>query len=256
MYNYETVSEAINDLIKRGYTHDFNVHLEKECLVCNNTMTQLSPDDFEIDETYRFEGNTDPGDEMILYAISSTKHKIKGTLVNAYGLYSDSVNNKIVERLTNHITTMKPIKRAEYLKTLSREHHHGLLLCWKIKTGFSKGVSIDRMKLYLDWFFKNHLQPHFEIEEKYIFPILGNENILIKQAIEEHKLITSLFCNTSQIETSIRQIQVDLEKHIRFEERVLFNEIQKMASSENMETIVKLHKSEKFIDNTTDVFWE
>ncbi|MBK6699947.1 MAG: phosphoribosylpyrophosphate synthetase [Saprospiraceae bacterium] len=108
MHNYETVSEAINDLIKRGYTHDFNIHLDGECLVCNNTTTQLSPDDFEIDETYRFEGNTDPGDEMILFAISSKKHKIKGTLLNAYGLYSDSVTTKIVEKLENHITTMKP----------------------------------------------------------------------------------------------------------------------------------------------------
>ena len=256
MKSYETVSEAINDLVKRGYTHDFNVHTDKECLVCNTSLTQLSPDDFEIDETYRFEGDTDPGDEMILFAISSTKHKIKGTLLNAYGMYSDSATTKIIEKLVTHIKTMKPIKREEYLKALSREHHHSLLLCWKIKTGFTKGVSITRMKLYIDWFFKNHLQPHFEMEEKYIFPILGNENIFIKQAVEEHKIITALFCNTSQIEISIKQIQVDLEKHIRFEERVLFDEIQKVASSENMEEIIKLHTNEKFIENTTDVFWE
>jgi hypothetical protein len=160
MKSYETVSEAINDLVKRGYTHDFNVHAEKECLVCNTSLNQLSADDFEIDETYRFEGNTDPGDEMILFAISSKKHNIKGTLLNAYGLYSDSATTKIIEKLVNHVTTMKPLKRAEYLKALSREHHHGLLLCWKIKTGFSKGVSISRMKLYLDWFLKiiyNHI---------------------------------------------------------------------------------------------------
>ena len=256
MRSYETVSEALNNLVKRGYTHDFNVHTEKECLGCNTSLTQLSVDDFEIDETYRFEGDTDPGDEMILFAISSTKHKIKGTLLNAYGMYSDSATTKIIEKLVTHIKTMKPIKREEYLKALSREHHHSLLLCWKIKTGFTKGVSITRMKLYIDWFFKNHLQPHFELEEKYIFPILGNENVLIKQAIEEHKIISRLFCDTSHIETSIKQIQEDLEKHVRFEERVLFDEIQKVASSENMEEIIKLHTNEKFIENTTDVFWE
>ena len=256
MRSYETVSEALNNLVKRGYTHYFNVHAEKECLVCNTSLTQLSVDDFEIDETYRFEGDTDPGDEMILFAISSTKHKIKGTLLNAYGMYSDSATTKIIEKLVTHIKTMKPIKREEYLKALSREHHHSLLLCWKIKTGFTKGVSITRMKLYIDWFFKNHLQPHFELEEKYIFPILGNENVLIKQAIEEHKIISRLFCDTSHIETSIKQIQEDLEKHVRFEERVLFDEIQKVASSENMEEIIKLHTNEKFIENTTDVFWE
>ena len=193
---------------------------------------------------------------MILFAISSTKHKIKGTLLNAYGMYSDSATTKIIEKLVTHIKNMKPLKREEYLKALSREHHHSLLLCWKIKTGFTKGVSITRMKLYLDWFFKNHLQPHFELEEKYIFPILGNENVLIKQAIEEHKIISRLFCDTSHIETSIKQIQEDLEKHVRFEERVLFDEIQKVASSENMEEIIKLHTNEKFIENTTDVFWE
>lgn len=62
MHNYQTVSEAFNDLLERGYTQDFNVHKEKECLVSILTKIQLSPDEFEIDETYRFEGETDPGD--------------------------------------------------------------------------------------------------------------------------------------------------------------------------------------------------
>lgn len=102
-YNYDTVSEAVNDLMKRGYTTDFSIHAEKDCLVCNITGTQLSPEEFEIDETHRFEGNTDPGDEMIVFAISSRKHNMKGTVVNAYGVYSDSRISKIVERLQKHV---------------------------------------------------------------------------------------------------------------------------------------------------------
>lgn len=98
-YNYDTVSEAINDLAKRGYTVDFSVNVEKECLVCADTPEPLSPEEFVIDETYRFEGETDPGDQMIVYAISSLKHNIKGVVVNAYGIYSDSATSKIVERL-------------------------------------------------------------------------------------------------------------------------------------------------------------
>ena len=252
---YETVSEALNDLIKRGYTHDFNIQTEEGCLICNKTMVQLSPDEFEIDETYRFEGDTDPGDEMIIFAISSRKHNLRGTIINAYGMYSDSATSKIVEKLVTHVTTVKPIKRAEYLKALSREHHHGLLLCWKIKTGFLKTVSTTRIKAYTDWFFINYLLPHFKMEEKYIFPILGNENILIKQAIEEHKKLSDLFSNTTQIETSLKQIQEELEKHIRFEERILFNEIQNAATPEKLKAINHLHLNEKFIDNTTDAFW-
>jgi iron-sulfur cluster repair protein YtfE (RIC family) len=94
------------------------------------------------------------------------------------------------------------------------------------------------------------------MEEKYIFPILGNDNILIKQAIEEHKILTSLFCNTAQIETSLKQILIDLEKHIRFEERVLFNAIQKVALPKNLEAIKKLHANNKLIDNITDIIWK
>lgn len=101
--SYETVSEAVNDLYKRGYTTDFKIHKEKECLICNKTSLQLSPDEFEIDETYRFEGATDPGDEMIVFGISSKQHNIKGIVINAYGVYSDSNTSKIVERLKKHL---------------------------------------------------------------------------------------------------------------------------------------------------------
>lgn len=101
-YSYDTVSEAVNELIKRGYTTDFELMTEHECLICHQTSTNLSPEEFEIDEIHRFEGDTDPGDEMIVYAISSEKHNMKGVDINAYGLYSDAATSKIVERLIQH----------------------------------------------------------------------------------------------------------------------------------------------------------
>ncbi len=254
-FYYDTVSEALNGLFSRGYTHDFNIESEKDSLINNSTNTQLSEDEFEIDETYRFEGSTDPGDEMIIFAISAKHRYLKGTIVNGYGMYSDAAASKVVEKLVNHIPTVNPLKRAEYLAFLSREHHQGLLLCWKIKTAFSKGVSLERVKLYADWFYKNHLLPHFEMEEKFIFPVLGNENSLIKYAINDHKRLSQLFCNETQIEISLQQIQVELEKHIRFEERVLFDEIQKSDTFEKLKSIQHLHSNEKFIDNTSDKFW-
>ena len=97
--NFDTASEAITGLMKLGYTTDFRIHPEWECLVCNNPANSLSADDFEIDAIYRFEGDSDPADEMIVYAISSEKFDLKGVVVNGYGIYSDSVSSKIVERL-------------------------------------------------------------------------------------------------------------------------------------------------------------
>lgn len=103
MKYYETVSEAINDLVKRGYTTDFKLLTVQDCLVCHQTVTQLSSDDFEIDETHRFEGDTDPGDEMIVHAISSKKYNMKGVVVNGYGIYADTNTSKIVAHLKKHL---------------------------------------------------------------------------------------------------------------------------------------------------------
>lgn len=100
--DYETVSEAVNDLKKRGYTADLSMEADKECLVCKSSSTELSPEDFTIDEVYRFEGMTDPGDEMIVYAISSYSKEIKGIVVNAFGIYSSYRASKLVEHLIKH----------------------------------------------------------------------------------------------------------------------------------------------------------
>jgi quercetin dioxygenase-like cupin family protein len=95
--SFGTLSETINGLVKLGYTYDFNVKME--CIICPITKMILSPDDFQIDKTYRFEGSSDPEYQSILYAISSTKHELKGTLVNGYGISSDDAAAKLVEKL-------------------------------------------------------------------------------------------------------------------------------------------------------------
>ena len=96
MYTYDTLSEAVNGLKQRGYSIDFN--MESDVLVCNKTPLALSPDEFEITEVYRFEGNTDPADEAVVYAIES-KHGHKGVLVNAYGPDADAASSELVKKL-------------------------------------------------------------------------------------------------------------------------------------------------------------
>ena len=103
--NYDTVTEAMAELKSLGYTLDFSIMTDdEECLFCHSTSTALSPDDFEIDSFYRFEGNSDPGDGMIVYAISSKKNKVKGVVVNAYGMYADIGTSKIIKKLNTHPT--------------------------------------------------------------------------------------------------------------------------------------------------------
>ncbi|MGZ3839431.1 MAG: hypothetical protein ACXVMS_04520 [Flavisolibacter sp.] len=97
MYQYDSVAHAINELRKKGYTEDFN--LKENCLICNTR--QFNPDDFEIREVVRFEGNSDPGDEAIVYGIES-KSGLKGVLVNGYGYSSEPMGEEIAKKLTLH----------------------------------------------------------------------------------------------------------------------------------------------------------
>ncbi len=97
MKNFDTVTEAVADLQQRGYT--YNLSLENKCLLCDEREIYLHPRDFEVDEVYRFEGNSDPGDESVVYAISSPKHSFKGILVCAFGAYADLDSPELLNKL-------------------------------------------------------------------------------------------------------------------------------------------------------------
>ena len=97
MEKYFTLSQTIDALRKEGYTEDFN--LQQNCLECRNGQFKLFADEFGVDKFYRFEGDSNPSDASILYAISSGKNAMKGVLVNGYGIYSDPIADELLEKL-------------------------------------------------------------------------------------------------------------------------------------------------------------
>ncbi len=149
----------------------------------------------------------------------------------------------------------KPIKRHKALQPLSRQHHFGLLFSWKLRKGFTENIEIKRLKDYANWFFKNEIQPHFKDEEQHIFPILDTKNELICRALNEHRRIESLFNDTENPEISLHALEHELEAHIRFEERILFNEIQKIATEEQLQKIEEIHVELSTKPEYHDVFW-
>ncbi|HMX37478.1 MAG TPA: phosphoribosylpyrophosphate synthetase [Ferruginibacter sp.] len=100
MEAYDTVVEALNGLKERGYTTNFNIAFDK--LICSEKKHVLNPDEFEITEVYRFEGDTNPGDEDVVYAVESKKGDIKGVFSGAFGLYADSVSTDMLRKLAMH----------------------------------------------------------------------------------------------------------------------------------------------------------
>jgi hypothetical protein len=97
MQVFDTVSQAITELNKQGYVEDFN--LKADCLECRNGQYRVFAEEFAVDDFYRFEGESDPADESIVYAISSPKYGLKGVLVAPYGIYSEPITDQMVEKL-------------------------------------------------------------------------------------------------------------------------------------------------------------
>jgi hemerythrin-like domain-containing protein len=153
--------------------------------------------------------------------------------------------------------TENPIKRHKALQPLSRDHHHGLLLSWKIRQGMKKGIDLERIMAYARWFWDTHLLRHFEIEEKQIFPLLGNDHPMVKRALSEHRRITRLFTSDhSDKERMLGLIEEELDIHIRFEERQLFNAIQEIATKEQLRVMEKAHSETRHQPPWEDEFWK
>jgi len=63
-------------------------------IVCRKVFSN----EFKVDKYFRFEGESNPSDAAILYAISSNQDGLKGVLVNAYGIYSEPLTDEMMEK--------------------------------------------------------------------------------------------------------------------------------------------------------------
>lgn len=100
MINYDTVTQAVTELKLRGFTIDFNIAFDK--IICADNNICLYPEEFEIVETHRFEGDSNPDDEDVVYAVESKDKNSKGIITSAFGVYADPVSDKIIQKLSMH----------------------------------------------------------------------------------------------------------------------------------------------------------
>lgn len=155
---------------------------------------------------------------------------------------------------------LSPVKRHNALVKFSKEHHFGLLLCWKIRQGVMDNVSEKRIVDYVLHFFDTDLKHHFEEEEKSLFAKLSPGNDLRKQAVREHQLVYTMISNMRDGASSNEELLTfadTLEKHIRFEERVLFTHLQQKLSAVDLQALMNTHSANTVVadDNWTDKFW-
>ena len=148
------------------------------------------------------------------------------------------------------------MKRHEALVQLSRDHHFGLLLCWKLKEGLKKDISVERMSKYIVLFYEQNLKPHFAEEEETIFLILGNSHPLIEEAISQHRELEKMISDGFETPEQIKTFRDLLELHIRTEERQIFPEIEKTATEEELQNLLKQNYPELKEPEYEDLFWK
>jgi hypothetical protein len=91
-----TLTETLADLADRGFAAAFAV--AGDGLRAAGTVRTFRAEDLTIREFHRFEGISDPDDMAIVYAIES-RDGTRGTLVDAFGVYSNPAVTRVLERV-------------------------------------------------------------------------------------------------------------------------------------------------------------
>lgn len=154
----------------------------------------------------------------------------------------------------------KPIKRSKYIIELSKDHHAGLLFCWKIKEGLKKNVALYRINRYINFFWDHHLKEHFAEEEALLFNQV--DDALCRQGKVEHLMLVERMKRFNYYENETREEYMLfaelLIKHIRFEERTLFPHLEAVLPVNVLQQVEELLAGQHiipFIDNYPDEFW-
>lgn len=94
------MEKCMNRLEQKGYTDQFRVE-KKRLKSVNDDKKSYKPEDVKAVNFFRFEGISDPDDMSILYAIETCDGR-KGTLVDAYGNYSDEDTGAFMQDVDIH----------------------------------------------------------------------------------------------------------------------------------------------------------
>lgn len=155
------------------------------------------------------------------------------------------------------------MKRNENLKTLSWEHHDGLVVCFRLQQGLKSNINYKEMAEYVLHTWNNVLKHHFWQEEQILSQKKNNtkkSSECITQMQDDHKKIRELITkidNNSETKL-IGEFAELLNNHIRFEERELFPLLENESSTNDLKEIGKFLKQHH--NNSCEVwpnhFWK
>lgn len=99
----DTVTEAIRMLKADGYAADFE--MLDGAIRWNDRVQHCAVDTMVVERLFRFEGPSDPGDEMVVFGLYDPATDTRGALASAFG---PSADPEVLERLVGLTTRFRP----------------------------------------------------------------------------------------------------------------------------------------------------
>lgn len=129
------------------------------------------------------------------------------------------------------------MKRSPQLRSLSSEHHGALVLALKARKAAASG-DVSAFWPALRERFAAELEPHFQAEEQTLLPALEGvgESALVARTLAEHREMRECLAGPADAANLTRFAEL-LERHVRFEERELFEVAEQRLSDEEMARI-------------------
>jgi hemerythrin-like domain-containing protein len=139
--------------------------------------------------------------------------------------------------------------RDRRLHPLSHQHQHGLALCVVVDRGLRKDSSpqtVARLAKKITDAFEVELRNHFDLEERLLFPAIRDHlgaMPLVDELVLEHRKLETM-ASRLLAPADLRAFTALLSRHIRREERELFEDIQQRLPQEVLDRLGRLLEAE------------
>jgi iron-sulfur cluster repair protein YtfE (RIC family) len=130
------------------------------------------------------------------------------------------------------------MKRDPRLRGLSSEHHQALVLARALLAAADAGMCMEDLKSR----FQEELEPHFQVEERWLLPGLdaAGAHDLVARTLEDHAFLRShVEAAQGGDRGAMAAFATRLQEHVRFEERTLFPACEELLPGDLLEAMVR-----------------
>ena len=134
--------------------------------------------------------------------------------------------------------------RDPSLIPLSRQHQHALALCVRIDRALGKeAIELSAWQEEIQQSYEHEISGHFAAEERVLFPAARRFSelaLLVDELLGEHQRLREHFARAGERTMDRDELAAFaklLSGHIRKEERLLFERLQKLMSKEELSAL-------------------